>query len=144
MAILISCGGHTDNGSEIRCFCRPEKPRARGLQPRLIDIQHLLHRVPEQLCENLPSRLRQHRYLEQGIGFAPSRHLDRILVRAYSDGMNIIHRKLEIDADIAEDRRRLDHFRRNRAAVPLNEVKEWVASWGTANELPRPAVRKIG
>lgn len=46
--------------------------------------------------------------------------------------------------DIAEDRRRLDDFRKNRAAVPLNEVKDWVASWGSANELPRPAVRRIG
>ncbi|WP_375307315.1 hypothetical protein WI560_06390 [Bradyrhizobium sp. A11] len=46
--------------------------------------------------------------------------------------------------DIAEDRRRLDHFRRNGAAVPLNEVKDWVASWGWAKELPRPVARRIG
>jgi predicted transcriptional regulator len=46
--------------------------------------------------------------------------------------------------DIAEDRRRLDAFNRNRAAVPLDDVKDWVASWGSANELPRPAPRKIG
>jgi hypothetical protein len=46
--------------------------------------------------------------------------------------------------DIGEDRRRLDAFRRTRAAVPLDEVKSWVASWGSANELPRPAPRKIG
>jgi hypothetical protein len=25
------------------------------------------------------------------------------------------------------------------AAVPLADVKTWVASWGSANELPRPA-----
>ena len=30
------------------------------------------------------------------------------------------------------------------AAVPLDDVKTWVASWGSANELPRPAPRKIG
>jgi predicted transcriptional regulator len=41
--------------------------------------------------------------------------------------------------DIAEDRRRLDAFRQTRAAVPLDDVKTWVASWGSANELPRPA-----
>ena len=46
--------------------------------------------------------------------------------------------------DVVEDRRRLDAFRQNRAAVPLGEVKSWVASWGSANELPRPAPRKIG
>src|SRR6202035_2359695 len=46
--------------------------------------------------------------------------------------------------DIAEDRRRLDAYKKTRAAVPLDDVKSWVASWGSANELPRPAPRKIG
>jgi predicted transcriptional regulator len=46
--------------------------------------------------------------------------------------------------DIAEDRRRLDEFRRTRQAVPLDEVKAWVASWGTADELQRPQPRKVG
>jgi predicted transcriptional regulator len=46
--------------------------------------------------------------------------------------------------DIAEDRRRLDAFKQTGAAVPLGEVKSWVASWGSSNELPRPAPRKIG
>jgi predicted transcriptional regulator len=46
--------------------------------------------------------------------------------------------------DIGEDRRRLDAFRKTRAAVPLDDVKTWVASWGSSNELPRPAPRKIG
>jgi predicted transcriptional regulator len=46
--------------------------------------------------------------------------------------------------DLSEDRRRLDDFKNTRAAVPLDEVKDWVASWGTAKELPRPAARKIG
>lgn len=46
--------------------------------------------------------------------------------------------------DIAEDRRRLDAFKQTRAAVPLDDVKAWVASWGSINELPRPAPRKIG
>jgi predicted transcriptional regulator len=40
--------------------------------------------------------------------------------------------------DIGEDRRRYDEFRRNRLAVPLDDVKAWVASWGSAGELPRP------
>ena len=46
--------------------------------------------------------------------------------------------------DVGEDRRRLDAFRQTCAAVPLDEVKAWVASWGSTNELPRPAPRKIG
>ena len=46
--------------------------------------------------------------------------------------------------DIAEDRRRLDDFKATRAAVRLDEVKVWVASWGSAKELPRPAAGRIG
>jgi predicted transcriptional regulator len=46
--------------------------------------------------------------------------------------------------DIAEDRRRLDAFKRTRLAVPLDDVKDWVASWSSAHELPHPAPRKIG
>jgi predicted transcriptional regulator len=44
--------------------------------------------------------------------------------------------------DVGEDRRRLDAFKESSAAVPLDEVKAWVASWGSANELPRPAPHK--
>jgi predicted transcriptional regulator len=46
--------------------------------------------------------------------------------------------------DIAEDRRRLDEFKRTGEAVPLDDVKAWVASWGTVGELPRPRPRKLG
>lgn len=49
-----------------------------------------------------------------------------------------------VGPDPAEDRRRFDNFKQSRAAVPLSEVKAWVASWGAANELPRPQPRKIG
>jgi hypothetical protein len=44
---------------------------------------------------------------------------------------------------LAEDARRLAEFRRTGEAVPLDEVKAWVQSWGTANELPRPRPRRI-
>jgi hypothetical protein len=43
--------------------------------------------------------------------------------------------------DIGEDRRRLGIFKKTGAAVPLEEVKTWVASWGSAKELPRPTPR---
>ena len=46
--------------------------------------------------------------------------------------------------DVAEDRRRLDEFKRTRQAVPLDEVKSWVARWGSDHELPRPQPRKVG
>jgi len=46
--------------------------------------------------------------------------------------------------DIGEDRRRLDAYKKTRTAVPLDDVKAWVTSWGSANELPRPAPPKIG
>jgi predicted transcriptional regulator len=46
--------------------------------------------------------------------------------------------------DVGEDRRRLDAFKQTSAAVSLSDVKAWVASWGSASELPRPAPRKIG
>ena len=35
--------------------------------------------------------------------------------------------------DIGEDRRRLDAFNQTRAAVPLDDVKNWVASWGSGS-----------
>jgi predicted transcriptional regulator len=46
--------------------------------------------------------------------------------------------------DIGEDRRRYDEFKRTQLAVPLDDVKAWVSSWGSAGELPRPQPRKVG
>jgi len=45
--------------------------------------------------------------------------------------------------DLSEDRRRYDVFLRDRRAVPLDEVKAWIGSWGTSEELPRPQPRKV-
>jgi hypothetical protein len=44
---------------------------------------------------------------------------------------------------LAEDARRLAEFRRTGEAVPWDEVKVWMQSWGTANELPMPRPRKL-
>jgi hypothetical protein len=49
---------------------------------------------------------------------------------------------LEI-ADVGEDRRRYDEFKRTQLAVPLDEVKTWTASWGSKHELARPQLRKL-
>ena len=46
--------------------------------------------------------------------------------------------------DVTEDGRRLDAFRTNGQAVPLEEAKAWVASWDSTGELPRPSPRRIG
>ncbi|HEV2561500.1 MAG TPA: hypothetical protein VGT78_05110 [Rhizomicrobium sp.] len=45
--------------------------------------------------------------------------------------------------DVEEDLRRLQEYERTREGVPLDEVKAWVRSWGSANELPPPVPRKI-
>ena len=45
--------------------------------------------------------------------------------------------------DIEEDIHRLDAFDRDQLGVPLDEMKAWVQSWGTANELPPPVPREV-
>ena len=44
---------------------------------------------------------------------------------------------------LAEDARRFEEFQRTREAVPWDEVKAWMQSWGTPNELPMPKPRKL-
>ena len=44
---------------------------------------------------------------------------------------------------LAEDRRRLAEFQRTREGVPWDEVKAWMVSWGTPQELPTPKPRKL-
>ena len=44
---------------------------------------------------------------------------------------------------LAEDARRLAEFERSRMGVPWDEVRTWMLSWGTANELPAPKPRKL-
>jgi hypothetical protein len=34
-------------------------------------------------------------------------------------------------------------FERTRIGVPWDEVKTWMESWGTPNELPRPRARRL-
>ena len=43
--------------------------------------------------------------------------------------------------NVAEDRRRLNQYRKSPEAVPLNDVKTWVASWDADEDLPRPSPR---
>ena len=44
---------------------------------------------------------------------------------------------------LAEDARRFADFQRSHEGVPWEEVKAWMKSWGTPNELPPPKPRKL-
>jgi hypothetical protein len=44
---------------------------------------------------------------------------------------------------LAEDARRLAEFRRTREGASWEDVKAWMESWGTPNELPPPKLRKL-
>ena len=44
---------------------------------------------------------------------------------------------------LEEDARRLREFERTRMGVPWEDVKVWLESWGTPNELPPPKPRKL-
>ena len=44
---------------------------------------------------------------------------------------------------LAEDARRLTEFHRTREAMPWDEVKAWMQSWGSPQELPAPKPRKL-
>lgn len=46
-------------------------------------------------------------------------------------------------AALAEDAQRLADYERAHAAVPWDEVKLWLESWGTAAELPPPRPRRL-
>jgi hypothetical protein len=53
-----------------------------------------------------------------------------------------------LPADLAEmrvkdDARRLAEFERTREGVPWKEVKSWLGSWGTPDDLPTPKLRKL-
>ncbi len=43
---------------------------------------------------------------------------------------------------VAEIKRGLEEARSGAPGVPHEEVEEWVRSWGTDHELPRPTPRK--
>ncbi|SRR5712691_312728 len=44
---------------------------------------------------------------------------------------------------LEEDARRLAEFERSREGVPWGEIKAWMESWGTPNELSPPKPRKL-
>ncbi len=61
-----------------------------------------------------------------------------------ADAIAMLVSTLEVEGpDVAEDLRRLREFERTRMGVPGDEVKAWLESWGTPNELPAPKPRKL-
>jgi hypothetical protein len=44
---------------------------------------------------------------------------------------------------LAEDASRLAHYEMNREGVPWSEVKDWMQSWRTPDELPPPKSQKL-
>jgi hypothetical protein len=44
---------------------------------------------------------------------------------------------------LEEDASRLAEFERTRTGVPWDEIKGWMESWGTPNEIPPPKPRKL-
>jgi hypothetical protein len=44
---------------------------------------------------------------------------------------------------LAEDARRLAEYERTGKGVPWEEVRAWMRSWGSQNELPPPKPRKL-
>lgn len=61
-----------------------------------------------------------------------------------AEALALLDSMIDIEGpDLAEDVRRLEQFERDRLAVPLDEVKAWVESWDTPDELPAPTPRKI-
>jgi predicted transcriptional regulator len=61
-----------------------------------------------------------------------------------ADAVELLDSIIEMDGpDVQEDIRRLEEFERTGIGVPGAEVKAWIDSWGTTNELPRPQPRKV-
>lgn len=61
-----------------------------------------------------------------------------------ADALVLLDSIVDIEGpDIEEDLRRLAEFERTGEAIPWEDVRAWVESWGTANELPMPQPRKV-
>jgi predicted transcriptional regulator len=61
-----------------------------------------------------------------------------------ADAVELLDSIVDIEGpDVEEDLRRLREFERTGEGIPFEEVKAWVESWGTADELPRPQPRKL-
>jgi predicted transcriptional regulator len=64
--------------------------------------------------------------------------------RVVSDALELLDSVETNELDTEEDLRRLRAFEQNGEGIPLDDVKAWVRSWGTQDELPPPTSRKLG
>ena len=62
-------------------------------------------------------------------------------ISAIVDGL--ARSRTEDQALLADCDARWDEFEANRLAVPLDEILEWVESWGTENRKAAPQCRKF-
>lgn len=61
-----------------------------------------------------------------------------------ADAVRLLDSVVDIDlSDLDEDRKRLQAFFQTGEAVPKNEAKAWIKSWGSEEELPPPRPRKM-
>jgi predicted transcriptional regulator len=61
-----------------------------------------------------------------------------------ADAISLLQSVVNVEEpDIEEDLRRVREFERTGEAVPLEDAKAWVDSWGTEKELPPPRPKKV-
>jgi len=61
-----------------------------------------------------------------------------------ADAISLLQSVVNVEEpDIEEDLHRLREFERTGEAVPLEDAKAWVDSWGTEKELPPPRPKKV-
>jgi predicted transcriptional regulator len=61
-----------------------------------------------------------------------------------ADAIELLDSIIDVEGpDVEEDLRRVREFERTGEAIPGEEIKAWIESWGTDNELPRPKPRKL-
>jgi predicted transcriptional regulator len=61
-----------------------------------------------------------------------------------ADAVELLDSLIDVEGpNVEEDLRRVREFERTGEGIPSEEVKAWIESWGTANELPRPQPRRL-
>lgn len=127
--IHVFSPGRSEFGSRIYRYCSLDRPT----NGNYLDAMNIIRRTLE-IDVGTDARLSE---------MAAERGQDIAAVLA--DAVALLDSVVDpAGPDVAEDRRRLDEYLKSSKAAPLNDVKAWVASWDTAEELPRPSPRKIG
>jgi len=95
--------------------------------------------MADTLTVSLPAPLADEiRAAAEARGMAPEEYVRVQLafdVAAQNDGW--------ADEDVAKDEAIAEEFDRTGVGVPWEDVRAWMLSWGTENELPAPRPRKL-